>query len=304
MAVFKLGSIINKEYMRNYLIILLFQLLLIGCNNYSNKEIKLYPIITNHDSTARNKKIDSLKSLCINEFIQNKIDEAIATCCLIYKIDSMDVDNTSRLSVLYFIQGEHEQSLKKANEALKKDKSRNYTDNNLTLKALCFNELNMFDSASYYFKSLSNNTRNLVFGEIVDHYQRLNDTSNNNKYLQLGLKYYPNDPFLLYAKALTLSFTRKDYKSSIKIYNKLILNYSNKPELYLDRGFDYYNLNRTNEALTDFKMAEKLNPQIKFLNRYFLLAYLKLGEDDKAKKYYSKLIAENDTFYLRYKSRW
>ena len=87
----------------------------------------------------------------------------------------------------------------------------------------------------------------------------------------------------IYLEAITKKLNG-DFGSAFNLLNHCIALCPERPEAYYDRGTIYNNLNKTNEALEDFKKALSLNKSEKIYKKSLFFQTLMTGDYDTAKQ--------------------
>jgi tetratricopeptide (TPR) repeat protein len=279
-----------------YIIISLF--FLFSCNSESTpKELVEVKVIDNVRN--KNKTIDSLKSLSIEKGLEGNFQKFKELCEYISQLDSNDIDNLSRLSGIYLINGNYNDGLKMINRSIRLDTLSKFIYN-ITYKACLYRELQNNDSANYYFdKMLAYNKNNAVhLNSVVEGFTIFKMFDKAREYNNLILKYYPNDEEANMKIAVEL-FSVNRFNEAFIIINKLCRNTKNS-KVYALRSTFYHNLEKYDLALIDADKAVSLSDGEAWIITGRGRTREKLRDYEGAKRDYQEAIKKGDTTALRF----
>jgi tetratricopeptide (TPR) repeat protein len=288
-------------------IILFVGIFLFSCEpNHVTKEVFVY-----RDLTKTGKQtVDSIKELAIKEGLAGHLDKALELSLEALKLDSMDIDNLSRISGLYLLKNNYTEALKHVNKSISLDTNLDF-EHNYATKALIFYEMKKTDSADVYFnKMLALKKYNAVHMNALTESAGILGSEKYYEFAELTIKYYPYD-ILALGNAATAKARKQKYEEAISYFNmaedRVRKGHLEKEfdlgDLYYKKAICYHNDDQYLIALEQYNKAIKYDSTNLWYYGGRARTYQKLKKLKESEKDYLRGIKSGDTAIIRqYKS--
>lgn len=122
-----------------------------------------------------------------------------------------------------------------------------------------FSEGEIYSALDYWKESLKIRKDITIFKKITATYITLNNLKESEKYVLLGLTYFPNDDNLLFNLAL-IKFYEGNYEKSLEILQKILSKNKFYPNLHYLKGLIYEKIGEKELAQKEFIEELNINP--------------------------------------------
>lgn len=126
--------------------------------------------------------------------------------------------------------------------------------------------------------------------ELADYYIGWMDKDMANKAIEIGLQYYPNNPYILLKQAEVLAKQNRT-SDALRILNSIEPQLNTEPRYYLVRGDVFSQMNLTEQAVREYKKLLDINyPNKDFVYDVIGSEYMMKNKFEEALYYFKKAI--------------